>query len=125
MVTRGVSMADDRGEKSFDPGAARHGNFINYYEFNPPENRTQLLGTHLGDFVANEIGHADVACLDVGCNTGVSLTFQVLPIFVELPTHWYEHFESWLYLILEWHFLTLDCFWIWVSFGENFWKRYL
>ena len=28
----------DNEEKSQDPGAARFGNFINYYSFNPPEN---------------------------------------------------------------------------------------
>ncbi len=26
------------------PGAARFGNFINYYEFNPPENRCYTYG---------------------------------------------------------------------------------
>ena len=55
-----------------DPGAARLGNFINYYQFNPAENRiahlpTDLLRQHL----KLDIDRRPV-CLDIGCNSGVS-----------------------------------------------------
>lgn len=60
-----------------DPGAARQGNFINYYQFNPPSERLLLL---FPDKLFNqlEITTKDdsLVCLDVGCNSGVSKTFQ-------------------------------------------------
>ena len=65
--------ADKKSSQSFDPGAARLGNFINYYEFNPAEKRTALI-PH--DVVrrhatrAREEGAAFIG-LDIGCNTGV------------------------------------------------------
>ena len=46
---RGV---DSKGREGRDPGAARHGNFINYYEFHPPEERVGLLPPGLGEAVA-------------------------------------------------------------------------
>ena len=57
----------DRGE---DPGAARFGNFINYYSFNPPENRMKNIP---GDLL-NRLEHTEspVTILDIGCNAGVS-----------------------------------------------------
>ena len=56
----------------FDPGAAQFGNFINYYEFNPPKNRLALFEGIFADFFPPE---KSVICLDVGCNTGVSHQF--------------------------------------------------
>ena len=58
-----------------DPGAARKGNFINYYQFNPPENRLKhipadLLSRHLLD--EKDASSSSLVALDVGCNTGVS-----------------------------------------------------
>lgn len=54
-----------------DPGAAPYGNFINYYTFNPPENRLSLLP----DTLLQDLGYRDVRqtvlMLDVGCNSGV------------------------------------------------------
>ncbi|XP_059425065.1 pre-miRNA 5'-monophosphate methyltransferase [Carassius carassius] len=55
-------------EDSEDPGAAPYGNFINYYTFNPPENRLSLIPQTL----LQNIGLASerVLILDVGCNSG-------------------------------------------------------
>ena len=63
---------DYKQEKVSEPGAARHGNFINYYEFHPPEERLKLLPEGFGSRVAPEEGAALV--LDVGCNAGVSFS---------------------------------------------------
>ncbi|XP_041097432.1 pre-miRNA 5'-monophosphate methyltransferase [Polyodon spathula] len=55
-----------------DPGAALFGNFINYYSFNPPENRLSLIPASL----LQELGYSRAAdrapllMLDVGCNSG-------------------------------------------------------
>ncbi|XP_075997509.1 pre-miRNA 5'-monophosphate methyltransferase [Genypterus blacodes] len=52
-----------------DPGAAPYGNFINYYSFNPPENRLSLIPATL----LRDLGYSDThntLMLDVGCNTG-------------------------------------------------------
>jgi hypothetical protein len=38
-------------EESKDPGAARFGNFINYYQFNPPENRLKFLPANLSNMM--------------------------------------------------------------------------
>ena len=46
---RGV---DSKGREGRDPGAARHGNFINYYDFHPPGERLALLPPGLGGEVA-------------------------------------------------------------------------
>jgi len=52
-----------------DPGAARLGNFINYYRFNPAENRiVHLNHPVLLDESCQKFSH----CLDIGCNSGVS-----------------------------------------------------
>ena len=56
-----------------DPGAARQGNFINYYSFNPAENRVKHLPLDL--LQSNlEPGSSDgrILCLDIGSNSGVS-----------------------------------------------------
>ena len=53
-----------------EPGAARQGNFINYYQFNPAEKRISLLPRDLLKHAQNKEG--DKLCLDIGCNTGVS-----------------------------------------------------
>ncbi|XP_030586008.1 pre-miRNA 5'-monophosphate methyltransferase [Archocentrus centrarchus] len=51
-----------------DPGAAPYGNFINYYTFNPPENRLSLIPPSL----LEDLGCSDetTLILDVGCNSG-------------------------------------------------------
>lgn len=63
------SMAGERVNDDFEPGAAQFGNFINYYEFNPPKNRLSLFE---GSFCEHFSNHESIVCLDVGCNTGVS-----------------------------------------------------
>ncbi len=55
---------------SFAPGAARQGNFINYYQFNPAQERVSLLPGDLLRLADGEGG--EIVCLDVGCNSGVS-----------------------------------------------------
>ena len=64
---------DSVGEAgSKDPGAARHGNFINYYTFNPPENRLK----HIPDTLLANLGVTDspICILDIGCNAGVGVS---------------------------------------------------
>ncbi|XP_035006302.1 pre-miRNA 5'-monophosphate methyltransferase [Hippoglossus stenolepis] len=56
-------------EESNDPGAAPHGNFINYYTFNPPENRLSLIPASLLRDLGLSCGEKTLL-LDVGCNSG-------------------------------------------------------
>lgn len=64
-----------------DPGAAPFGNFINYYTFNPPENRLSLIpASLLQDLGKSEDNKTFV--LDVGCNSG------------ELTVAFYEHLQK-------------------------------
>ncbi|XP_016107251.1 pre-miRNA 5'-monophosphate methyltransferase-like [Sinocyclocheilus grahami] len=55
-------------EENEDPGAAPYGNFINYYTFNPPENRLSLIPETLLEDI--ELGSERGLILDVGCNSG-------------------------------------------------------
>lgn len=67
---------NDAKDEITDPGAAPYGNFINYYSFNPPENRLSLIPTTL----LQDLGYSDTQntlILDVGCNSGVSLDLRV------------------------------------------------
>lgn len=75
MAACGVEAKDACDEKS-DPGAAPFGNFINYYTFNPPENRLSLIPTTL----LQDRGYGQgsrVLMLDVGCNSGVRVVSRV------------------------------------------------
>ncbi|XP_970967.2 probable RNA methyltransferase CG11342 [Tribolium castaneum] len=56
--------------KGGNPGAVQYGNFINYYQFHPPENRLKLLPTDL--WPNNKPFHV----LDLGCNAG-DLTIEL------------------------------------------------
>ena len=58
-----------------DPGAARQGNFINYYQFNPADKRIKLLNQDLHKCFQNDDVSRPLLCLDVGCNTGVSYAY--------------------------------------------------
>lgn len=64
-------MCSDAADEINDPGAAPYGNFINYYTFNPPENRLSLIPATL----LQDLGYSDenrtTLILDVGCNSGV------------------------------------------------------
>lgn len=64
------SQISDAADEINDPGAAPYGNFINYYTFNPPENRLSLIPPSL----LEDLGCSDenTLILDVGCNSGVS-----------------------------------------------------
>ena len=61
----------DAGDEINDPGAAPYGNFINYYTFNPPENRLNLIPATLLQDLGYSDGPDDTLILDVGCNSGV------------------------------------------------------
>ncbi|KAL6112568.1 bcdin3d [Pungitius sinensis] len=66
MATCSTSSAAD--DETTEPGAAPYGNFINYYTFNPPENRLSLVpATLLRDLTFSDAG---TLILDVGCNSG-------------------------------------------------------
>jgi len=68
-----VGMASEKSDEKFEPGAAQFGNFINYYEFNPPSNRLALFqGQFVDYFKSNYPENEPLVCLDVGCNSGVS-----------------------------------------------------
>ena len=66
-----------------NPGAARFGNFINYYQFNPPENRLKFLPANLSSMVVGGKGQGQpMTVLDVGCNAGVSISMAILTYFL-------------------------------------------
>ncbi|XP_056130204.1 pre-miRNA 5'-monophosphate methyltransferase [Lampris incognitus] len=70
--------------KADEPGAAPHGNFINYYTFNPPENRLTLIpATLLQDLGCGHSGRATLM-LDVGCNSG-ELSFALYKHLLKKP----------------------------------------
>ncbi|KAM9408171.1 pre-miRNA 5'-monophosphate methyltransferase [Pholidichthys leucotaenia] len=60
MATSGVDV----------PGAAPYGNFINYYTFNPPENRLSLIPATLLQDLGCSDEEETTLILDVGCNSG-------------------------------------------------------
>ncbi len=69
------NMSDD---KITEPGAARFGNFINYYQFNPTEKRLCHLPKDLLQKIVPKIDDQNysvskppIVCLDIGCNSGV------------------------------------------------------
>ncbi|XP_029287282.1 LOW QUALITY PROTEIN: pre-miRNA 5'-monophosphate methyltransferase [Cottoperca gobio] len=68
MATCSTSSVDI--EEINNPGAAPYGNFINYYTFNPPENRLSLLPATLLQDLGYKDGHQTTLILDVGCNSG-------------------------------------------------------
>ncbi|XP_075992334.1 putative RNA methyltransferase CG11342 [Anticarsia gemmatalis] len=66
-------MEDDRETHSndlnfygSDPGAVKHGNFINYYSFHDVKERLNNLHPQMFPTPVNN----KLVCLDVGCNTG-------------------------------------------------------
>lgn len=60
-------------EEKTDPGASRHGNFMNYYQFHPAEERVRQLPR--GVWLPRQTHPArKYVGLDVGCNAG-DLTF--------------------------------------------------
>lgn len=69
----------------FEPGAARFGNFINYYSFNSVCKRLNVISTDLLSKL-NLCDHP-IVCLDVGCNSGVS----DFSIFMYYPCQGYHY----------------------------------
>lgn len=61
-------------EDLIEPGAVKHGNFINYYDFNPASERLKLLPSEASawqSFDGNVNRESDAyLVLDVGCNSG-------------------------------------------------------
>lgn len=70
----------DSTDKITDPGAAPFGNFINYYTFNPPENRLTLIPATL----LQDLGYDrdTTLILDVGCNSGVCMKYRLIQSLV-------------------------------------------
>ncbi|XP_035518646.1 pre-miRNA 5'-monophosphate methyltransferase [Morone saxatilis] len=64
------SISGDAADEINDPGAAPYGNFINYYTFNPPENRLSLIPATLLQDLGYSDGPQTTLILDVGCNSG-------------------------------------------------------
>ncbi|XP_069677140.1 probable RNA methyltransferase CG11342 [Periplaneta americana] len=60
-------MAEHLKFKGGDPGAVKHGNFINYYQFNSAKNRLELLPLDIWNVNRDR----NYICLDIGCNSGV------------------------------------------------------
>ncbi|KAL7843178.1 hypothetical protein AOLI_G00246900 [Acnodon oligacanthus] len=62
--------AGEWSSETWDSGAALHGNFTNYYTFNPPENRLSLIPASLLEELGWRPERETVLMLDVGCNSG-------------------------------------------------------
>lgn len=60
----------ERQEDKTDPGASRHGNFMNYYQFHPAEERVRQLPCGVWHSTHPDRKYVG---LDVGCNAGVRL----------------------------------------------------
>ena len=71
-------------KNEFEPGAAHFGNFINYYEFNPPSNRLELFDDNFCDHAENSLSSTSITCLDIGCNTGVSSIYAQFSLYNEI-----------------------------------------
>ena len=73
--SRGRDITRTDTSKISNPGATRQGNFINYYQFNPPSERLSLL---FPNNLVSKLGifqdECTLTCLDIGCNSGVSTT---------------------------------------------------
>ena len=65
-----------KGETEKDPGASRHGNFINYYKFHPAEERARQLPR--GVWRRPTYTDRKYIGIDVGCNAGVSVCVSVV-----------------------------------------------
>ena len=78
-LARNESYEEISSKKDSDPGAARLGNFINYYQFNPPSERlSHLFPNKLVNELEHCVNNEILVCLDVGCNSGVSTKIKYL-----------------------------------------------
>lgn len=59
-------------EKERAPGTARFGNFINYYDFNPPSRRINIIPERIFSVFSKIKNGKYLHVIDVGCNAGVS-----------------------------------------------------
>lgn len=65
-----MSPTEDSNKLQFkgaNPGAVQYGNFINYYQFHPPDDRVKLLPKNI--WITGTVCIA----LDIGCNAGVNI----------------------------------------------------
>lgn len=62
-----MSESKDLSFAGNDPGAAKYGNFINYYSFHSPSERIRNLDARMFRSMENK---ESIVCLDIGCNTG-------------------------------------------------------
>lgn len=74
------SAINDSVEEEDASGAAPYGNFLNYYSFNPPENRLSLISATLLRDLGYSDGPQTTLILDVGCNSGVCEPGSFLPL---------------------------------------------
>ncbi|XP_077458597.1 pre-miRNA 5'-monophosphate methyltransferase [Stigmatopora argus] len=75
---------DDADEGPKEPGAAPYGNFINYYRFNPPDNRLGLIPCSLLADLGYNQKQETTLLLDVGCNSG-ELSIALYKHLVKTP----------------------------------------
>jgi len=54
-----------------EPGAAKFGNFPDYYKFNPPHERMRFVRNLSKIDLQSIVQHSSIKALDIGCNTGV------------------------------------------------------
>lgn len=79
METTVCCQVKDVSSENEDPGAAPYGNFINYYTFNPPDNRLSLVPSSLLQDLGYGVNET-VVILDVGCNSGVRTSLNTWKI---------------------------------------------
>lgn len=72
QVSTFVSLMGLEMEEFTEPGAARHGNFINYYDFNSATERLNLLPSDTSYWLHSRKSAAasSYLVLDIGCNAG-------------------------------------------------------
>ncbi|KAG6455826.1 probable RNA methyltransferase CG11342 [Manduca sexta] len=66
MKSESANNANDLSYMGSDPGAVKHGNFINYYKFHNVDQRINNLHPEM----LPKINSNEIYCLDIGCNTG-------------------------------------------------------
>ncbi|XP_011495132.1 PREDICTED: probable RNA methyltransferase CG11342 isoform X2 [Ceratosolen solmsi marchali] len=72
-ISSRMSKPVDAGSSRSEPGASRHGNFIDYYRFHPAEERMRQIP----EAIYESAGPSPMfVALDIGCNTG-DLTLEL------------------------------------------------
>jgi len=80
-------------QRANEPGSAKYGNFINYYVFNPPEQRLQIIPTNLlKDYCTCIQKEGRILALDIGCNSG-ELTLDLYDHLLSSKDHDKEETE--------------------------------